>query len=95
MLTAHAIIRYQERVENIPEAEVRARLSTTGIRAAIAFGVRVIRLGSGAQLVIENRTIVTVLAPDQRPKRYGRGYRYKLWRRKQSRKRWKETDDHA
>ncbi len=87
-LTGHAIQRYRERVENVPEPVVRERLSTPGIIAAIAFGVRVIRLGCGAQLVIEKGSIVTVLAAHQRPRRFGHGYAFKLWKRKQPRKHW-------
>lgn len=92
-LTAHAIERYQERVENVPAEEVRSRLSTCGIRAAIAFGVRVIRLGCGAQLVIEQGRVVTVLAPHQRPKKFGQGYRNRHWKRKQPRKHWDLPDE--
>lgn len=91
-VTNHAILRYQERVESIPMEAVKARLSTTGIRAAIAFGVRIIRLGCGAQLIIEEGRIVTVLAAHQRPKRVGPS-RIKHWRRKQPRKHWDRKED--
>lgn len=69
-ITRHAIDRYRERVEFVSDEAIRERLSTPSIRAAIRFGVRVIRLGSGAKLVVTDGKIVTVLAPHQRPKRY-------------------------
>ena len=91
-LTGHAIERYQERVENIPAEEIRAKLSSNGIRAAIAFGVRIIRLGCGAQLVIEQGKVVTVLAAHQRPKKFGAGFRNRHWKRKRPNTHWEAED---
>lgn len=92
-LTGHAIERYRERVEFISDEAIREKLSTPGIRAAIAFGVRIIRLGCGAQLVIEDRKVVTVLAAHQRPKKFGAGYRNRHWRRKRPNRRWERDDE--
>ena len=92
-LTGHAIERYRERVEPIPDEAIRAKLSTPGIRAAIRFGVRIIRLGCGAQLVIEQGKVVTVLGAHQRPKKFGNGYRNRHWKRKRPRKHWDRDDE--
>lgn len=61
--------------------------------SAIAFGVRIIRFGCGAQLVIEDRKVVTVLAAHQRPKKFGTGYRNRHWTRKRPNKHWERDDD--
>lgn len=73
-LTAHAIERYQERVENVPDDVVRARLTNFRVKAAVAFGATAVRLSSGAKLIIKDKVIVTVLPPA--PKRRRKGYRY-------------------
>lgn len=59
-ITAHAIDRYRERVANIPDEQIRARLNAPIIARAIDFGARTIRLGTGQRLIIDNQTIVTI-----------------------------------
>lgn len=60
-VTAHAVVRYQERIANLSDDDVRARLDTPAIRAAIKFGAPYVRLGSGHRVVIANGAVVTVL----------------------------------
>lgn len=59
-ITGHAIERFQERVYPCTDNEARLALSTDRIRAAIAFGARIIRLGGGQRLIIRDDTIITV-----------------------------------
>lgn len=66
-ITAHAIQRYQTRVEPLPEDEVRARLSTPAILAAVKLGQCSLKLPTGQRLVIHAGRIVTV-APKTRLK---------------------------
>lgn len=60
-ITGHAIQRYQERVENIPDDQVRAKLSTKAFTAAAAMGCTTVRLASGHRVKIKSGSIVTVL----------------------------------
>lgn len=60
-LTTHAIERYQERVANLPDDQVREILSAPNIIKAIAFGAEKVKLGTGHRLVILSKRIVTVL----------------------------------
>lgn len=61
-LTRHAIERYQERVENVPEDTVRERLQGRAFDVAVSIGAKYVRLHGGHLAVIENSRIVTVLA---------------------------------
>jgi hypothetical protein len=60
-ITRHAIERFQERVENVPESIVRARLSTRAFQCAERFGAKYVLLPGGYRAVIERGRIVTVL----------------------------------
>lgn len=60
-VTKHAIERYQERVDNVPDEVARAALSAPAIEAADAFGAKYVRLGGGQLVVLEDHKVVTVL----------------------------------
>lgn len=70
-VTRHAIERFRERVENLPEEQIRARLSTPAIRKLAMFAgchqIEVI-LGSGHHAVIKDATVVTI-RPLEKPRR--------------------------
>jgi hypothetical protein len=65
-ITAHAVERYQERVELVDEAIVRRRLSTRAFAIAETFGARLVILPTGHRAVIEDGSIVTVLSRKMR-----------------------------
>ena len=60
-ITRHAIQRYQERVANLPDEQVRVVLSCPAVKTAIAFGAHVVRLGTGERVILEGANVVTVL----------------------------------
>lgn len=60
IISAHAIERYQQRVRPCSDDEAREAMSTPFIRAAVAFGAHLIRLGSGHRLIIRNGAIITI-----------------------------------
>jgi len=60
-VTKHAIIRFRDRVANLPEAEVIALLSSPMIQAAANFGARFVRLAGNQRVVIKDGSVVTVL----------------------------------
>lgn len=62
IVTRHAVERYQERVENVPEIIVRQRLAGRAFETAIAIGAKYVRLGGGHLAVIDSGKVVTVLA---------------------------------
>lgn len=66
-VTGHAIQRYRERVANVPDDEVRARLSIPAVEFAVKFGAPFVRLPTGQRVVIEGGAIVTVLPKEHRP----------------------------
>lgn len=59
-ITTHAIERFQQRIANLPADEVRARLSTPAILAAVKLGTCQVKLPSGHRAVIAHGRIVTV-----------------------------------
>lgn len=63
-ITGHAVQRYQERIADVPEVEVRSRIGrhVEAIRKGAAFGAAVVRLGDGTGFVISGMTVITVLA---------------------------------
>lgn len=67
-ITSHSIERYQQRVENLPDDVVRARLSTPAILAAVNIGHCSVRLATGHRLIIINHRIVTVEPKPKPPK---------------------------
>lgn len=60
-ITAHAIIRFRERVEDLPDELVIERLSRPVFQAAAEFGAPYVKLGTGQRVVIRNGVMVTVL----------------------------------
>ncbi len=66
-ITNHAIVRYQQRVENLPADLVEKALDTPAIRKAINFGAPYVRLGTGQRVVIQKGIIVTVLPKQHAP----------------------------
>ncbi len=63
-ITRHAIDRFRERIADIPEEQIRARLDTPAVRAAIAFGARYVRIATGHRLAVHNGCIITILPPE-------------------------------
>lgn len=70
-VTAHAIARFQERVANLAEAEIVARLDTPRIRKMVEFGATEIILGTGHHIVVRDNCVLTV-RPKPFTKRRGR-----------------------
>lgn len=60
VVTGHAIMRYQQRVANLPETLVIAALTTPAIQRAASFGAEYVRLGTGHRLVIRQGRVITV-----------------------------------
>ena len=69
VVTEHAIQRYQERVEQVPEDAVKCALDTDGMRRAIAGGCDCHDLESGHKAILAGRRVVTILEPGMRPKK--------------------------
>lgn len=67
-ITAHAVTRYQERVEQIPESEVRARILACrrAIDKAAEFGCGCVICGDGTRLKLKGKTVVTVIGKWER-----------------------------
>lgn len=67
-ITNHAIERWQERVENIPGEAVRYRIEQhlPAIVAAARFGAPSVKLGNGVRLILDGRSVVTVLGRGMR-----------------------------
>lgn len=63
-VTRHAIKRYQERVADVPAAQIWRSLDCPAVRIAIEFGARFVRLAGGQRLVLEGSNIITVLPED-------------------------------
>jgi hypothetical protein len=63
-VSKHAVMRYQQRVADLPAEIVRAILSTPAIVCAANFGAQFVRLSSGHRIVIEEHVVVTILPPD-------------------------------
>jgi hypothetical protein len=64
-VTQHAIERYQERVANLPEDQVRQILSSPFINTAADFGAIYVKLATRHRVVIEDGFIVTVLSKER------------------------------
>jgi hypothetical protein len=76
-VTRHAIERFQERVENLPEPEVLERLDTPATRAAASLQAEChVRLPTGQRIAVKDNTVVTVLPAEQyqrQVRRHGTG----------------------
>ena len=90
-VTAHAILRYQERVAPVSLETARAALSTPAIRKAAEFGATYVRLGTGHRVVIQGLTIVTVQPAEHYARqikrrglgRYGKAHRANRYNREE------------
>ncbi|MAY19215.1 MAG: hypothetical protein CL955_01165 [Erythrobacteraceae bacterium] len=67
IVTRHAMDRYRERVEDVPDSEIFARLSARVFEIAAEFGARYVRMPQGQRAVIVDHKIVTVLPTDHSP----------------------------
>jgi hypothetical protein len=67
-ITRHAIERYQERIANIPDAEVCARIldHLAVLEIADRFGAPVVKLANGVRFMVKGGAVTTVLSPDMR-----------------------------
>ncbi|MEO0589085.1 MAG: hypothetical protein AAFZ11_00845 [Pseudomonadota bacterium] len=61
-VTRHAISRYQERVESVPEHEVHRRLNSPTCLKAAEFGAPYVKLAGGQRVVLFDWRVITVLA---------------------------------
>jgi hypothetical protein len=59
----HAIQRYRERVENLPDEQIIAALSGTIFKLSAAINSPFVKLPSGHRAVIRQNTVITVLQP--------------------------------
>lgn len=69
IVTTHAVARWCERVDpraTADQARHAMLACARAVDAAAAFGCPTVRLGSGARLILEGETVVTVLGPEQR-----------------------------
>lgn len=65
-ITSHALARAVERVPGIATVEqARALLSSRAIHAAIAFGARLVKLGTGNRVILRGPTVVTVVPAER------------------------------
>lgn len=71
-ITTHAVHRYQERVANLPDADVRAALSVAAVELASDIGAPFVKLGTGQHVVVRDGTVITVLPKDKHPGAMGR-----------------------
>lgn len=65
-ITHHAIERYQERIANVPEAEVVTALSSPVIMRAVELNECRVILPTGHRCVISHGRVVTVTPPPVR-----------------------------
>lgn len=74
-VSRHAVMRYRERVEDLPDAVIHERLSSAAIALAASFGAPYVRLSGGQRIVIVESSVVTVLPAGHRTGRLDRRYR--------------------
>ena len=60
-ITDHALMRYRERVRDLPESDVISALSTRAFQAAIDFGRCAVIMPTGHRAVMRNGSVITVL----------------------------------
>lgn len=60
-VTRHALDRYRERVDDLPDREIHARLTTAPYQIAAEIGVR---FGAGQRAVIIDHKVITILPQD-------------------------------
>jgi len=71
-VTAHAVVRFIERVRPCSEDQARIALSTPAISVAADFGAHSVKLGTGHRIVIEQGCIITVLPKPAKRRRIRR-----------------------
>lgn len=64
IVTRHAMDRYRERVADLSDHEIFARLSGRAFELAAEFGAPFVRLPTGHRAVIREATVVTILDVD-------------------------------
>lgn len=71
-ITRHAILRYRERVADLPDDMICEALSSPTIIIAADFGARTVKLGTGQRVVLDGDTVVTVV--QKAPWYFGEGW---------------------
>lgn len=64
----HALLRYLERVMDVPVEQIRRKILSDAVIQAMAIGAQSVRLHDH-QVVIEGRAVVTILTPTMRVRR--------------------------
>jgi len=65
-ITAHAVLRYRQRVADVSDDQARQCMDTAAVRSAVLFGAPYVRLASGQRLVVQDGAVVTVLPSDMK-----------------------------
>lgn len=60
-VTSHAVLRFQERVQNLPAETVKAILTGPTFQIAADFGARCVILPHGQRAVIQHHAVITIL----------------------------------
>ena len=60
-VSRHAMDRYRERVADLSDAEIFARLSSPTVELAAEFGAPFVKLPTGHRVLIREGTVVTIL----------------------------------
>ena len=70
VVSQHARTRYAERIEpcSLDEARDRILAHSRAIEAAAAFGAEVVRLGTGARIILDGLTVVTCYSKGDLPR---------------------------
>jgi len=63
-VSRHAMDRYRERVADLPDAEIFARLSGPTFELAAELGAPLVKLPTGHHAVLREETVVTILPAD-------------------------------
>ncbi len=76
-VTDHAVLRYLERVMEVPVEQIRRQILTDGVVLAMALGAQSARL-KDHHVVIQGRVVVTILAPTMIVRRRRRKARWPM-----------------
>lgn len=60
-VTAHAILRYRERVADLPDAEIITALRSPTITQAVELGCCAVKLCGGQHAILKNGCVITIL----------------------------------
>lgn len=66
-ITGHAVERFRERVNHLPEAAVIAYLQGPNFRLADCFGAPIVKLPGGQRAIIRDHTVITILPATHHP----------------------------